>query len=143
MLLFKQMNLNSNESVCKKLQPGDTIDLQYKLSLNRDQEFVIYDKQMALDMMFVVYSNFVQEPATLDKVRDEMHALGSSHAQWQMLETLFEQSESENECLKAAVKTYTSEAVFRQIGSAIVNGNYQQVSNYIELIIDKVGKFGD
>ena len=57
MLLFKQINCNDDEVILNKMQPGDVIDLQFKTSLNREADFVSHDKQMALDMMFVIFSN--------------------------------------------------------------------------------------
>jgi len=57
MLLFKGVALIDSDVIIKKLQPGDILDLQFKLSNNREAEFVTYDKQLALDMMFVLYSS--------------------------------------------------------------------------------------
>ena len=41
-----------------------------------------YDKQMALDMMFVVYSDSLKNKKVpeMKQVRNEMHSLGSKHS---------------------------------------------------------------
>ena len=124
LLLFKRKNLSDDLLISKNQQPGDLLELQYKLSLNKEKEFVVKDKQLALDLKFVLQS---LEPCDILKVRDEMFAFGKHHTQWQLLEELFSKVNDGELELKALVKTFTAEAVFREIGQALANGNYHQI----------------
>ena len=44
MVVFEQINISDSEVVCKKFNPGDQIDVQFKLNLNREAEYVTHDK---------------------------------------------------------------------------------------------------
>ena len=44
MVVFEQINISDSEVVCKKFNPGDQMDVQFKLNLNREAEYVTHDK---------------------------------------------------------------------------------------------------
>ena len=75
--------MDDNQLIKGHLEPGSTIELQFKLSHNRDVEYVCYDKQMAMDMMFVVYSltkkEDLEENDVADMVGGEMEQMGSKN----------------------------------------------------------------
>ena len=74
------------------------VDIQFKLSVNREAEFVTYDKQQSLDMMFVIYSaQKNQDSITLEQVREEMQQLGGNHNQWDLLNTMYRALECKND----------------------------------------------
>jgi len=88
---------------------------------------------MALAMMFLLKEALESktEDTLQSEALEELRRYGQKHKEWKRLEKLFETSK---EPLLAAVKAYTSEAVYRQIGSDLVNGTYHNISAYLSTI---------
>ena len=53
---YKQNLVNNDMEIKKLVEPGDVLNIQFKINLDRDLEYVVHDKQMALDMMFQINS---------------------------------------------------------------------------------------
>lgn len=90
MLLFKGVALSDNEIIDKRIQPGDILDLQFKLASSLPPEYVTRDKQRALDLIFVLYSAKISKDEKLKKkVLDELTAFGKTKTGFSDIEAMF------------------------------------------------------
>ena len=91
-LLFNGVAMNDTEKVEKRIQPGDILDLQFKLASSLPAEYVTHDKQRSLDMMFALYSAKIsKDNSLLKKVKDELSALGKSNYGYSDVVKLFDE----------------------------------------------------
>jgi hypothetical protein len=91
-LLFNGVAVNDTEKVEKRLKPGDILDLQFKLASSLPAEYVTHDKQRSLDMMFALYSAKIsKDNSLLNKVKDELSALGKSNYGYSDVVKLFDE----------------------------------------------------
>lgn len=74
-------------------------------------------------MIFQINSSQIQiGPAS---VLSEFKKLGKNHRDFKHIQKLSKESKNEGmDFLKTVIKAYTSEAVFKQIGQLMVNGNF-------------------
>ena len=98
--------------------------------------------------MFVIYSAKIYQDNSLHtNVRNELSLLGGSHSRFKDIQSLFQKIQGDSkleseDALKALIKTYTGEAVYREIGSSLVNGNYNQIQGYLTSILFSLPKNG-
>ena len=63
----KHIPLDYNVVISQNFKTGERLFIQFKINFNRDIEYLVYDKTMALDMLF--HSNSIQNDNGSNKIQ--------------------------------------------------------------------------
>jgi len=55
-VIYKKIAIGNSKVISDELEAGEMVDIMIELSDGRGQEYVVHDKQMQLDFMYLVYS---------------------------------------------------------------------------------------
>lgn len=146
--------LKDTDLIKGKIEAGDIIDVQIKINPSRSLEYVTHDKQNVLDLMYTVYCNTIQEDEEIkmSEIIKELKDLSESQTGFKEVEDLLTFADvigmvdlklsQEELLLRALIKTYTSEACYRQISQSIVNGMQERCANYLTKLLTQLPKVG-